>query len=192
MSTRTIGRAVGALFLLAFVAYLTGDALIASAREAGALVMLVNSACVAGIAALVFPILRRHHEISACAYAIGRTVEAVLLAVGTVFLLTLTPQGNTYAYQIAMISGAAAGLVFCRVLLQERLAPRFMAIWGLLGYAVLLVGAMLEVLGYPVGLVLSVPGGLFEIALGALLVAKGFPQQHQSPGHQVPRTTAVH
>lgn len=175
MSTRTIGRVVGALFLLAFVTYLTGEAMAGSASllPAGALVMLGNSACVIGIAALVCPIIRQRHEMSAYAYAMCRTIEAVVLAVGIVFLLE--QEENDYAYQIAMISAAVAGLVFCRVLLQERLVPRFLAIWGLVGYAVFLVGSMLEVLGYQVGLVLSVPGGLFEVGLGVLLIAKGFP-----------------
>lgn len=49
-----------------------------------------------------------------------------------------------------------------------------MAVWGLIGYAVVLVGAIVEVLGYGVGVALSVPGGLVEIGLGALPIMKGF------------------
>lgn len=48
--------------------------------------------------------------------------------------------------------------------------------YGLAGYALFLAGAMLEVLGHNVGVALSIPGGTFEIALGALLIAKGFPR----------------
>lgn len=47
--------------------------------------------------------------------------------------------------------------------------------YGLAGYALFLAGAMLEVLGHNVGVALSIPGGIFEIAFGALLIAKGFP-----------------
>lgn len=36
---------------------------------------------------------------------------------------------------------------------------------------------MLEILGHNVGGALSIPGGLFEIASGVLLIAKGFPAQ---------------
>lgn len=68
----------------------------------------------------------------------------------------------------------AVGVLFCRVLLRARLVPRAIAVWGVVGYAVFLLGAVLEVLGYGVGVALSVPGGLFEIALGVLLIAKGF------------------
>jgi hypothetical protein len=184
MTTRTIGRVVGALFLLAFVTYGTGEAMAGSASllAAGALVMLGNSACVLGIAALVCPIIRRRHEMSAYAYAMCRTAEAVVLAVGIVLLLE--QEDNHYAYQIGMIAASVAGLVFCRVLLQERLVPRFMAVWGLAGYAIFLTGSMLEVLGYPVGLVLSVPGGLFEVGLGVLLIARGFPSAGTGPTHR--------
>jgi hypothetical protein len=209
MSPTTIGRAVGALLLLAFVVYGAGSALADSADPArvpaGALLMLVNSAAVAAIGVLAFPVLRAHDEISAHAYLIGRAIEAALLTVGIVLLLLLVPlarehadagpdgastlaalarvakAGNDYSYQLAMISVGVAGLVFCRVLLRAGLVPRFLAVWGLAGYAVFLVGAVLEVLGHAVGVVLAVPGGLFEIVLGVLLVVRGFPVRRE-PG----------
>jgi hypothetical protein len=177
MSTKAIGRSVGALFLLAFVAYGVGNALVGSGTtEVGALLMLVNSAVVVGIGVLAFPVLRPHGELTAHAYLAGRAVEAALLAVGVVFLLLPepVPAGNHYSYQVAMMSVATAGVLFCRVLLRARLVPRWLAAWGGVGYAVFLLGAVLEVLGHGVGVALSVPGGLFEIALGVLLVAKGF------------------
>ncbi|WP_171074748.1 DUF4386 domain-containing protein [Nonomuraea basaltis] len=209
MSTRTIGRIVGALFLLAFVVYMGGGAMVGAGSSAtdvlndqtlvsaGALLMLVNSAVVVGIGVLALPVLKPHSEISAYAYLAGRTVEAVMLAVGVVFLLLLGPlaqehaaagnasvlaalgrvaqEGNHYSYQLAMISVGVVGLLFCRVLWRARLVPRFMAAWGLAGYAVFLAGAILEVLGYGVGVALSVPGGLFEVGLGVLLILRGFP-----------------
>lgn len=211
---KAIGRAMGALFLLAFVAYLVGSALVDSGAgggalptagddrtrlAAGALLMLVNSAFVAGLGVLAFPVLKPHDEISAHAYMICRVLEAAMLAVGIVFLLLLGPlaqehtaagpdggsalpalgriavEGNHYSYQIAMMSLGTAGLLFCRVLFRARLVPRFMALWGLIGYAVFLAGAVLEILGHGVGVALSVPGGLFEIGMGVLLIRKGFP-----------------
>jgi hypothetical protein len=215
MSARTAGRTAGALFLLACVAYLAGGALAGSGLastvvlshvaghqmqiSAGALLMLVNSAAVIGIGVLVFPILKRHHEISAYGYLTTQVAQAVMCAVGIVFLLLRVPlaqeyagggahdtsvlpalarvaqEGNHYSFWIAMISVGAGGLLLCRVLLRERLVPAFMAVWGLAGYAIFLAGAMLEILGYSAGVVLSIPGGLFEIAFGALLIAKGFP-----------------
>ncbi len=230
MSTRTIGRIVGALFLLAFVTYGAGSALFATGSgttdvlshvannqmqiSAGALLMLVNSAVVAGIGVLAFPVLKPHHGISAYAYLISRALEAVMLAVGIVFLLVLIPlgqefvdagasnasalpalarvaqAGNHYSYQIAMIFLGLGSVMFCRVLFRARLVPRFLAVWGLVGYAIFATGAILEVLGYGVGVALSVPGGLFEIALGVLLIVKGFPagqsRDHEALAHNLP------
>lgn len=213
MSTQSRGRVVGSLFLLAFAAYLTGSAMVDSGSgttdllpavpdhqtqiAAGGLLMLLNSAAVAGIGVMVLPVLKQHDKIAAYAYLVSRTVEAVLLAVGVVFVLLLVPlateyaavgadpvlpaigrlalEGNQYAYQVAMIAVGLGGLVFCRVLFRSALVPRLLAAWGLVGYAIFAAGAVLEVLGYGVGLALSVPGGLFELALGVLLIGRGFP-----------------
>jgi hypothetical protein len=90
-------------------------------------------------------------------------------------LARATQEGNHYSFWIGMLSVGVGGLVLCRVLLRERLAPGFLAVYGLAGYAIFLVGAILEILGHNVGVALSIPGGLFEIAFGVLLIAKGFP-----------------
>jgi hypothetical protein len=63
--------------------------------------------------------------------------------------------------------------VFCRTLLISELLPRLLAIGGMVGYAIFAVGSVLQLSGYPVGLVLSAPGGLFEVAAGSYLLVKG-------------------
>jgi hypothetical protein len=197
MSTRARGRVVGSLFWLAMLAYLSGTALVGAAAgrpiltAAGALLMLLNSVVVAGIGILVRPVLRRHDETSAVAYLVSRVVEAVLLAVGVVLVLRSMPVAAEYAYQVAMIALGLGGVVFCRVLFRARLVPRLVAIWGLVGYALLGLGAALEVLGIGVGLVLSVPGGLFELVLGVLLIARGFPMAGRGAAATMPATVAV-
>ena len=213
MSTRTTGRAVGACFLLAFVFYIAGGTMVDSGSgtpailsrvvdhqsliEAGALLMMVNSVATAAIGVLMFPILKRRHEVSAYGYLICLSIAAVLLVVGTVFLLLLVPiakefagsggkaldlpvlarvaqEANRYSYEVGMIALSFGGLVLCRVLFRARLVPRFLAVWGLVGYALLLNGSVLEVLGYGAGIALSVPGGVFEVVLGGLLIGRGF------------------
>ena len=226
MSTKASGRMVGGLILLAFVFYGGGSALVDSASgtpavlseaagsqtqmAVGALLMLINCAIVASIGVVAFPVVKRYHQPSAYAYLVTRVFEAVMLAVGVVFLLLLVPlgkeyidagasdgsvlsslarvaqDGSQYAYWAAMTGLGLGSLLFCRVLLHARLVPRFLAVWGLVGYAILAAGGMLEFLGYGVGLAMSVPGGLFEVALGALLVAKGFPERPNSDGRQLP------
>ena len=216
MSTRAAERAVGACFLLVFLLYASGGVLVdagsgdpavlsevgdhATLIASGALLMLANSVVAAAIGVLLFPVLRRRCEVSAVGYLVSRSVEAVMLVVGTVFLLLLIPlgqelaagggqrsqlpalarvaqQADHYAYQAGMIALSIGGLVLCRVLLRAGLVPRLLALVGLFGYAALLTGAVLEILGYAVGTALSVPGGLFELGLGVLLIARGFTPQ---------------
>jgi hypothetical protein len=58
--------------------------------------------------------------------------------------------------------------------LQSKLVPKFLSVWGLIGYAIFFLGAVLEILGFKgVGLVLCIPGGLFEIFLAGWLIVKG-------------------
>ena len=47
--------------------------------------------------------------------------------------------------------------------------------WGVIGYAMLAAGAVLELAsGRSIALAFAVPGGLFEIALGIFLLWRGF------------------
>ena len=215
ISPHATGRIVGALFLVAFVVYGGGTALVSAGAgtpadlssvadnqlqiAAGALLMLSNAAVVAATGLLVFPILRQHSEGTAYTYLVTRVFEAALLAVGVVFVLLLLPlgqayvdadardaaalstlgrlaqAGNFYSYQIAMLMLGVGAMVFCRVLLRARLVPGLLAIGGIFGYALFTTGAVLEVLGYQVGLPLSIPGAIFEVGLGVLLLVRGFP-----------------
>jgi hypothetical protein len=45
---------------------------------------------------------------------------------------------------------------------------------GLVGYLILMTGAVAEVFGVHLGLALSLPGGLWEITLALWLILKGF------------------
>jgi len=78
------------------------------------------------------------------------------------------------AYQFAMIVLGFGSVLFCGLLYQYSLIPKPLALWGIIGYFCLLAGAVLELLGYPYGLLFSIPGGLFELFLPFWLFLKGF------------------
>jgi Domain of unknown function (DUF4386) len=180
MSNRAIGQIVGALLLAAFVCYGVGGAL--AGHAAGAALMLLNSVVVAAIGGLVFRLLRPSHLRTAAIYFSARLLEAVLLAVGVVLLVWMgSAEGNDVTYQIAMFSLGVGSLPFCRALLRDQLVPGWLAVWGFLGYLALAAGALLEVVGLPVGLVFAIPGGLFEVALGLILIARGFSEPARTP-----------
>jgi Domain of unknown function (DUF4386) len=175
MSLKSTGRFVGAFVLLAFGGYGVGSAL--AGEFAGTALVMLNSALVAAIGVLVFRLLQGRHPAAAWIYLVARGMEAYLLAAGT-FL----PAGGQMAYQLAMLSLGLGSLPFCLALGRQRLVPRWLAGWGFVGYALLAGGAAADLMGSDVGLVLSIPGGLFEVAFGVLLVVRGFTSADQPPG----------
>ena len=164
----------------------------------GGFLMLLNSVAVVGLGVLFFPILAQHGQRTALAYLAARIVEGIFLAVGVLFLLMLLPvgqlgadageagtgwaaavgsllaQSNAMAYQIAMMSLGLASLFLCALLFRTGLIPRFMAVWGFVGYAIFMTGAVAEIFGIHIGVMLAVPGGLFELIVGLWLIFKGF------------------
>jgi hypothetical protein len=164
----------------------------------GAFLMLLNSVVDVGKGVLFFPILERHGKRTALAYLAAMIVEVVLLAVGVLALLMVVPiaqhgvhagqasvgwanalgslavQSNAMAYQLAEMSLGFGAIFLCALLVRARLIPRFLAGWGVIGYAMLAAGSIAEIFGIHIGLVLSIPGGLFEVALSLWLLIKGF------------------
>lgn len=207
-------RMAGALFLVPLIAYsigsnliasLTADTgqllLIASARPqliAGALLLVINSLCVTAIAIVLYPVLKSYHQRMVLWYLATRIMEALILLMGLISLLSLLTlsmesaktnlsdptctglffqmaiQSNFWAYQLAMLVLGLGSIPLCYVLLKSRLVPAPLSILGLLGYALLALGACLELFGYRFGIVLSLPGGLFEVIFGIWLLVKGF------------------
>ena len=190
-SVRRTARIVGALFLAGFLSYGVGN-LIATGnvRSAdgsgstallvtGAALMLLNSAFVIGIGVLMFPILRDHNKDIAAGYVGTRIFEGVVLAIGVVTLIVLTGERakdvNAVFYSVAEVGLGIGSLFFCALLLRTGLVPRFLAVWGFIGYACFAGGNLLELFGVAgAGLVGAIPGGLFELTFGIWLIARGF------------------
>ncbi len=175
--------------------------LLASARPqliTGALLLVLNSITVTAIAIVLYPVLKRYHPRAGLWYLAARVMEALILIVGLIGLLLLytlsaeqaktnladptctdfffqmATQTNFWAYQLAMLILGLGSLPFCHLLFKTGLVPASLAILGLLGYILLALGSCLELFGYPVGILLSLPGGLFELSFGVWLMLKGF------------------
>lgn len=67
-----------------------------------------------------------------------------------------------------------AGFTLCYTFYRAKLVPRFVAGWGLVGYATILVGSALEVMGFGLSSIHTIPGGLWEMFIGVWLIVKGF------------------
>ena len=188
---RRTARIVGILFLAGYLAYGVGSLIAAGIVDSGdrssstalfvtgAALMLLNSAFVIGIGVLMFPILRAHNKAIAAGYLGTRTFEGVGLAIGVVSLIVLTGSpaihANSVSYNVAEAGLGIGSLFFCALLFRTGLVPRFLAVWGFIGYACFAGGTLLELFGVAgAGLVGAIPGGLFELTFGIWLIAKGF------------------
>ena len=58
------------------------------------------------------------------------------------------------AYQIGQASLAVGGVFLCWLLFRTLLIPRCLSAWGLIGYAIFVVGAVAELFGIHVSRVL--------------------------------------
>ncbi len=181
MKTSTTARWVGTLMLAAFFLYGIGTSIATTATVGsgpltlGVGMMLLNTAAVIAIGALVYPILRPHSPAVAVGYLATRLFEGALLAFGAIALVSGAVAANFLAYNIAMAGLGVGSLFFCVVLYRTRLVPRFLAAWGFIGYATFAAGSVLELLGIAgAGLPAAIPGGLFELFFGIWLLVRGF------------------
>src|SRR6476619_3794983 len=128
----------------------------------GAILWLLAVVGDAAHGVLMFPILKPHHERIAIGYLAFRIMDAVFIAIMVLFVLLQIPLGSAYvqaavadvsalqslstvfaqaqlyAYEIGMIALGISGLLLCSTLYRAQLVPRWLAVWGLLGYAIIL------------------------------------------------------
>ena len=164
----------------------------------GAVLWLMAAAWDTAHGVLLFPILKRHNERIAVGYLGFRIMDALFIAIMVLFILIQIPIGSEYlragasdasylqalstvfmqaqldAYNIAMTTLGISGLILCYSLYRTKLIPRLLAVWGLVGYATILCGSVLEVLGFNLLTIHAIPGGLWEVFIGVWLIAKGF------------------
>lgn len=170
----------------------------------GALLILVMSIGIVGIAINLFPVIKKHHETISITYLSFRIIECVFLIIGAVvslFLITLSQNyitGGTAdatsfqtirdlaitvrysSYQIAMSILGFGSMMLCYLLYQSKLIPRWLSVWGFIGYALLFASALLDILGIidalnGMGKLLYLPGGLWELLVFPIwLFMKGF------------------
>ena len=213
-SNRTAAVITGSLFLIAMLASLVGGGLLETVLNnqdtlanlstnpeplwTGVSLELLNGIAVAGIAIVMYPILKRQNESVAIGYVSFRILESVFCVLGAVIPVILLSLGQDYLntdsagkanYQalvslLMAIRTQSAGLlipVFFSLgalllyssMYVSRIVPRFISVWGLIGVALIL---MLNLLTLAPGLaiVFALPIILNEIFLGGWLIVKGF------------------
>lgn len=179
----------------------------------GAMLWLLAVAGDAAHGILMFPVLKPFSERIAFGYFGARIIDAVFVGVMALLILFQIPlanesvkagasdtlqalsaafmQAQLYAYHFGMLTVGVAGLMLCYVFYRTQLVPRFLGVWGLVGYAVILGGSVLEVAGFNLNSLHTIPGGLWELFMGVWLIVKGFNASYVSSERTTPRTTRV-
>lgn len=214
-SNRRTARIVGALFIIATVSSIVGgslllpidqtNAVIDAARSesrivTGTLFEIVLALSVVGIAAMLFPVLKKRNEGLAVAYVGARVLEAVVQLTGTLSALSLLAiskkHGNDASANLKPVGYLTTGLrdwtsivgpktlfgvsalILYGLLLGSDLVPRWLSAWGLTGGALIVISGVLEMYGLdlPVAaqVVTTAPIAINEMVLAVWLLVKGF------------------
>lgn len=195
-SHRMTAVLVGALFLTATATFAVGSSLITShfsgSRPATSTLLagVVLEACAAlagaGIGIAMLPLLKRHNTRLALSYLALRVFECSAILIVGAYMVATNRELQHYDLLIYPFT-ASAGVIFSYLLYVSRLVPRLLSKLGIAGYIVLLVGIPTALMGFADldagwGIGFLVPGGLFELILPLLLLAKGF--SIDSPGRR--------
>jgi hypothetical protein len=221
-SARRLARIAGVLYLVTFVTSIPALLLkapvlnhpdfVLGARGdrgvmwAGFLEVILALACI-GTALALYPVARRQSEPAALGFVAARVLEAAVLVVGMISLLSVVTlrqdlAGATAADAVALVATGTAlvavhdwtfllgpglipavnALFLGWVLYQSALVPRIIPAMGLAGAPLLAASATATLFGgYHQVSVLSaiaaLPIALWELSLGIWLVAKGFRPQ---------------
>jgi hypothetical protein len=219
-TNRQSAALVGVLFILATVSailglyfyqpilagpdYLVNGAANASQVSLGALMELILVGTAIGTAIVLFPVLRPYSERIALGHLCFRFLEAAIITIGIVSMLSLSTLSQNFVAAAAPDASAynAAGtvlrtiytwtsalgplimlgintLMYSYLLYKSKLVPRPLAVLGLTGAVLVFVGGLLVLFGIAPQLsvavvLLAMPIAAYEMILAVWLIAKGF------------------
>ena len=163
----------------------------------GAFLLLIDAIAVVAIPALLYPTFKKHNATLARLYPGSRVVESVVLVTGVIGLLAAVSLSRDYvegsadaaSHRIAgdaliavydwgvllgvMLFFALAGLLLNYLLLRARLVPSWLAIWGLIGIALLFIEGSFEAFDVDNLAIMSLPFAIQEMVFAVWLIVKG-------------------
>ncbi len=200
-----VARIVGVLFITATAATMISQimmeplrvdanltAIADSHREtlaAAVLFEIISALASAGIAITLYPVLRRCAELPATGYLGMRLVEGavgVSAAIGLIAVLEtegplteLVLALHDWMFLLVLIVFSVGTFLLYPMLFRFRIVPKSLAVWGLIGGAMLLLSCISVLFGWiemggTTDLILSLPIWINEMALVLWLIFKGF------------------
>ncbi len=188
ISRRATATVVGVLFVVQMVTAMFGTSMIEAFVEGdtdrasltlGVLLMMGAGLAVVLIGLLMYPVLKEVNPRLAVWYPVLRITECLVSAACGVYLLLESQVVPNHLLWVYVPTGVG-GIILTYLLVVSRLVPRPIALLGLVGYGLLTVGVPLDLLGLldmseGAGLLLVVPGGLFELVFFPIwLITQGF------------------
>lgn len=219
-SNKKAAKIVGVLFISAAVTAIIGlilynpilknpDYLIQGSEHAnqvivGALMELILVVSAVGTATTMFPVLRKYNETIALWHVCFRFLEAVVITIGIISVLSLLTLSREFVAAGApdIASFQASGtllkavhewtfllgpniflgintLMYSYIFYKTKLVPRFIPILGMTGATLVFIAGVLEMFGvFPQvsvwGAILSLPVFANEMILAVWLIVKGF------------------
>jgi Domain of unknown function (DUF4386) len=219
-SNRDIAISVGVLYILAAVTAIIGFVLYqpilndpeyiikgsANVTQViwGAINELILAFSIIGISVLMFPIVNKENESLAIGYVCFRLLEAILIIIGIIGLLSIVTLSQEFVTAVApnapsyLIAGkslvilhnwtfllgpnlalAPSTLMMSYFLYDSKLVPRFISVLGLVGGTLILAYALLVIFGVFLqdsawGAILGIPVFAYEMSLAVWLIIKGF------------------
>lgn len=203
---KTALKLFGIFFILSFIFYAVGNALMASSINnlstiiqhknqmliGALLITFFHTLANIGLVVFLFSVFKEVFSIQAYVYLMLASISTILLAIGGIFLLMILPlsewvdgdneqllgkllqKGQFYCYQFGMMLWCVGGFLLCNMLLKTRVVPKWLSVWGLIGYTIFLVGCVFEIFGVEIGTYASIMGGLFEITLAVRVIFREF------------------
>jgi hypothetical protein len=183
--------------------------------EVGVLLTSIAALTAPGIAAALYPVIRRFGEGRAVGALAFRVIEGTAYLLSAMLVLSLVTLSRDYlaagkpaqehyrvlgdtllsTYRVlgnvALLFAFAIGaLLYYSVFYEARLVPRWLAGWGIIGAVTLLAAAVLITLRTiaaesAVQFVLAAPIGLQEMVLAGWLIANGFAAQEPTSSQPI-------
>lgn len=170
-------RTIGVLFLLAFFAYGIGSHFFGSTNSLekylGVLLVIANSVMVVFIGILLRKTLKLYNPLVGNIYLFTRIFEAIALVSIVVTLFPTASISRDLGYNIGMLVLGIGSIPMCLMLYKHKIVPSWLAIWGVIGYAVFAFGFLMELFGKAWSMYLLGLGGLWEVFFAIWLIVRG-------------------
>ena len=177
--------------------YIVGSGPDTSVIIGGILEIIVALAGI-GTAVVLFPLLKKQNESFALGLVAARILESSTIFVGVAFILSIVTLHQAGAGADALITSHALAALYDRIFLlgqsfmpavcdlllglllyKSRLVPRALALIGIAGAPLLVIGYIALLFGIidrisPFAALTAVPVAVFEFSLGVWLIVKGF------------------